>query len=229
MMIGILCFFVAANYAHSFSPSSNGFHTIKSWDQVSEPCDCDKGGRRYGPNWSVDENLEPKETPGKTGAMVWSIPFNSTYVYPEMRPDLPVGKVLRSRPNLGICMSGGGMRAATCALGWYRGLNHLNLLQKARFISASSGSTWTTLPLICRHLLQKKELGTDIELDDFVGKFGGKYDDHTVLKERSIIGDNLVNANILDTEFKSNTPGFSAWSTGALYSSYHSVSLYLSF
>jgi hypothetical protein len=98
------------------------------------------------------------------------------------------------------------MRAATCALGWYRGLNHLHLLQKVRYVSANSGATWTSLPLTCRCLLQKKELGTDIDLDDFVGKYGGKYDEHTVLRERSIIGDNLVNANILDPEFVSKTP-----------------------
>jgi len=212
MMITLLYFFAAANYAHSFSLPSSGFRTIKSWDQVSEPWD--KAGRRYGPNWSVDENLEPKETPGQTGAMVWPIPFNSTYVYPEMRPDLPVGKLLRSRPNLGICMSGGGMRAATCALGWYRGLNHLNLLQKARYVSANSGATWTSLPLICRSLLQKKELGTNIDLDDYLGKYEGKYDELSVHEERSIIGANLVKANILDPKFNSTTPGFNAWSTG---------------
>jgi hypothetical protein len=124
-------------------------------------------------------------------------------------------------------MSGGGMRAATCALGWYRGLNKLNLLQKARYVSANSGATWTTLPLICRSLLQKKELGTDIDLDEYVGKYGGKYDENTVLRERSIIGDNLVNANILDLNpgpgFMFKTPGFTAWSTGAFCFLHHSL------
>jgi len=212
MMIGLLYFFVAANYAHSFALPSIGFHSIKSWDDVSEPPD--KAGRRYGPNWSVDDNLEPKATPGQTGAMVWSIPFNSSYVYPEMRPDLPVGKLLRSRPNLGICMSGGGMRAATCALGWYRALNHLNLLQKARFLSGNSGATWTSLPLTCRSLLQKKELGTDIDLDDYLGKYEGKYDDISV-EERSLIGKNLAEANMLDPKVNGTISGFNAWSTGA--------------
>jgi hypothetical protein len=87
MIIGILYFFVATHYAYSLSLPHSGFHAIKSWDQVSEPWD--RPGRRYGPNWSVDENLEPKETPGQTGALAWSIPFNSTFTYPEMRPDLP--------------------------------------------------------------------------------------------------------------------------------------------
>ena len=194
------------------SPPSIGFHSIKSWDDISEPWG--KEGRRYGPNWSVDENLEPMSTPGRTGAMVWAIPPNSAFTYPELRPDLPVGKLLRSRPNLGICMSGGGMRAATCALGWYRGLHHLNLLQKARYISATSGATWTSLPLSCRSLLQKKELGTDIDLDDYLGKYEGKFNEHTVHEERSIIGKNLVKADVLDPKFCTTTPGFNAWSTG---------------
>lgn len=182
---------------HSFSLPSTGFRSIKSWDDVKEPWD--KAGRRYGPNWSVDDNLDPVETPGQTGAMVWPIPYNSSYVHPEMRADLPVGKFLRSRPNLGICMSGGGMRAAICALGWYRGLNHLNLLQKARYVSANSGATWTSLPLICRSILEKKELGTDIDLDEYLGKYEGKYDDISV-EEKSLIGKNLAEANILDPE-----------------------------
>ncbi|KAK1746153.1 hypothetical protein QTG54_002760 [Skeletonema marinoi] len=197
MVISLLYFFAAANLVHSFSLPSTGFRSIKSWDDVKEPWD--KAGRRYGPNWSVDDNLDPVETPGQTGAMVWPIPYNSSYVHPEMRADLPVGKFLRSRPNLGICMSGGGMRAATCALGWYRGLNHLNLLQKARYVSANSGATWTSLPLTCRSILEKKELGTDIDLDEYLGKYEGKYDDICV-EEKSLIGKNLVEANILDPE-----------------------------
>ncbi len=97
-MITLLYILAAANYAHSFSlpASSVGSHSIKSWDDVSEPWD--KAGRRYGPNWSIGENLEPVQTPGQTGAMVWSIPFNSTYVHPEMRPDLPVGKYFGAVP-----------------------------------------------------------------------------------------------------------------------------------
>lgn len=214
-MITLIYVLGAANYAQSFSlpAPSIGFHSIKSWDDISEPWD--KAGRRYGPNWSIDENNEPVQTPGQTGAMVWSIPFNSTYVYPEMRPDLPVGAQLRSRPNLGICMSGGGMRAATCALGWYRGLNHLNLLQKARYVSANSGATWTSLPLSCRSLLQKKETGKDINLDDWLGKYEGKYDDHaTTHEEKSIIGKNLVEADMLNPSFNTTIAGFNAWSNG---------------
>ena len=51
--------------------------------------------------------------------IAWAFSSDPTdFVYPELREDLPVGQWLRSRKNLGISMSGGGMRAATCALGW---------------------------------------------------------------------------------------------------------------
>jgi hypothetical protein len=54
-------------------------------------------------------------------------------------------------------------------------------------VSANSGATWTSLPLTCRALLQKKELGTDMDLDEYVSV--GKYEDTVLrLRERSILG-----------------------------------------
>jgi len=190
----VISLLLASNYAHSFSLPSSGVTKLRSWDQVSEPPA--ERGRRYGPNYSIDENQEPKELAGKTGAMVWAID-DSAYTHPEKRSDFPVGKWLESRPSLGICMSGGGLRAATCALGWWRGLNHLNLLQKSRYVGANSGATWTTLPLFCRQMLEKKETGKSIDYDEYLGT----YDKDSVLEgktELGTIGKILVESNVLD-------------------------------
>ena len=154
--------------------------------------------QRYGPNWSIDPtSLKPVETTGKTGVMVWAIE-DSSFDYPELRSDLPVGKWLNSRPNLGICMSGGGMMAATCALSWYRALNHLDLLSSARYFGANSGATWTTLPLFTRQMLEKKDDNIDADNEYFFGKYLDP--DDIILDEEQYgrIGKILQESNILD-------------------------------
>lgn len=49
-----------------------------------------------------------------------------------------------ARPNIGVCFSGGGSRAMTCAWGQLLGLKTLNLMDKVRYISSVSGGTWTS-------------------------------------------------------------------------------------
>ncbi|WIA35178.1 hypothetical protein OEZ86_003644 [Tetradesmus obliquus] len=50
--------------------------------------------------------------------------------------------LLQRKPNLGICVSGGGMRATTLALGWVRALWQMGVLQQARYIASNSGGSW---------------------------------------------------------------------------------------
>lgn len=45
-------------------------------------------------------------------------------------------------PRIGICMSGGGVRAATCSYGFIAGLNEIGLLDAVTYAAALSGSTW---------------------------------------------------------------------------------------
>ncbi len=46
--------------------------------------------------------------------------------------------------NVGVGASGGGSRALTATLGYYRGLTHLGLMDKVRYISAVSGGAWAS-------------------------------------------------------------------------------------
>lgn len=69
------------------------------------------------------------------------------FAFPEARL-LPE---LRRKENLGIAISGGGTRSSVAALGQFRGLRKLGLLQKARYISAISGGAWLATPYVYAH------------------------------------------------------------------------------
>lgn len=45
-------------------------------------------------------------------------------------------------PRIALCLSGGGMRAATCSVGLFEGLNQLGLLDAITWVSGLSGSSW---------------------------------------------------------------------------------------
>lgn len=62
-------------------------------------------------------------------------------------PELATPLVDRTS-NTGICLSGGGTRAMAAGIGQLRGLRALGLLDKVRYISAVSGGTWVSGPLL---------------------------------------------------------------------------------
>ncbi|NHF65840.1 hypothetical protein [Xanthomonas hortorum] len=66
-----------------------------------------------------------------------------------------------SSDKVGICLSGGGSRALSCALGQLRGLRSLGLLDKVAAISSVSGGTWANVLFTY--------LPTSISDDDFLG------------------------------------------------------------
>jgi hypothetical protein len=50
-------------------------------------------------------------------SFAWPTP-HPKYVHPELQTDFAVGRLLSDKADVGIAMSGGGMRAAACTLGW---------------------------------------------------------------------------------------------------------------
>lgn len=69
------------------------------------------------------------------------------FIYPEMG-DAELRVVgLSDRPNLGLAFSGGGTRSASATLGQLRGLRALGLLDRARYISCVSGSSFPNTAL----------------------------------------------------------------------------------
>lgn len=62
-------------------------------------------------------------------------------------PDLDLEDI-NSKPNVGIAFSGGGPVAASITLGQTRALDHLGILDKVRYVSCVSASTWTLVPFM---------------------------------------------------------------------------------
>ncbi|MDY6855867.1 MAG: hypothetical protein SWO11_14395 [Thermodesulfobacteriota bacterium] len=69
---------------------------------------------------------------------------NSANTYPKNGDNPTITNSDTLRPNIGICFSGGGSRALTCAWGQMLGLRTLNLIDKVRYISSVSGGTWAS-------------------------------------------------------------------------------------
>ncbi len=72
----------------------------------------------------------PKQT---LNARVW-VSQGENYTFPESTHGV--------NTRTGICLSGGGTRALTAAMGQLRGLRKLNLLSEVDYLSSVSGGTW---------------------------------------------------------------------------------------
>jgi hypothetical protein len=66
------------------------------------------------------------------------------------------------KPNFGVAISGGGMRAAALGLGWLRALNNHGLLTQARYVSVNSGASWVTQPLLWSAVRHEPEPTADM-------------------------------------------------------------------
>jgi len=77
---------------------------------------------------------------------------------------------LKSKANFGVCVSGGGMRAASLAYGWVRALHEMGILQKARYLSSNSGGSWFTGPFSYTQVSLSKLLGETIHPKDITLK-----------------------------------------------------------
>ena len=83
---------------------------------------------------------------GTVRARVWTGVGSPGFIFPELRSaeadGLKALQILQAKPNFAICLSGGGFRATTCALGWVRILRREGILQQARFMTSNSGGSW---------------------------------------------------------------------------------------
>lgn len=77
------------------------------------------------------------------------------FVYPEMQAtnegDIPFGyAAIQSRPNSGICISGGGSISASLIAGYFAALSDssVNIMNNLRYISGVSGGTWGSAPYV---------------------------------------------------------------------------------
>ena len=68
----------------------------------------------------------------------------SANIYSKDKDNPTITNSDESKSNIGLCFSGGGSRAMTCAWGQMLGLSELNLMDKIRYISSVSGGTWAS-------------------------------------------------------------------------------------
>lgn len=87
---------------------------------------------------------------------VWLNSDNKDFIYPE-------NDIINDKLDIGLCLSGGGMRACNFSFGCLRSLYELNLLDKIKYISANSGSTWIVTPL--------SYMNQNINLNNFFDKY----------------------------------------------------------
>ena len=80
-------------------------------------------------------------------------PVNEHLVFPE-------SDMLKDKADVGISLSGGGVRAAVVAVGWLQVLHELKVLHKVKYVSSISGGSWTSAPMS----------NCDSDMDTFLGK-----------------------------------------------------------
>ena len=80
-------------------------------------------------------------------------PVGGNLVFPE-------SDVISDKEEVGIALSGGGMRAAVLAVGWLQVFHELNVLHKVKYVSSISGGSWTSAPMS----------NCESDMDTFLGK-----------------------------------------------------------
>ncbi|EFJ46764.1 hypothetical protein VOLCADRAFT_92900 [Volvox carteri f. nagariensis] len=89
--------------------------------------------------------------PHTTSVKAWPARPDGTICFPELDdPDFAVPG-LGDKAPIAVCISGGGFRATTLGLGWLRGLQHLGLLNRVRYLSVISGASWLGAALSFQH------------------------------------------------------------------------------
>ncbi|KXZ51366.1 hypothetical protein GPECTOR_13g855 [Gonium pectorale] len=106
----------------------------------------------------VDAGAQRPDVPVKT----WVAGPDGRLGFPEL--DDPEFRIpaLDDKAPLAICISGGGFRATTLGLGWLRGLHHLGVLERAKYLMVCSGASWLGAA-VC---FQKKS-----SLEEFLGPY----------------------------------------------------------
>ncbi len=103
----------------------------------------------------------------------------SANVYPRNDGNTTITHSDPEKAHIGLCFSGGGSRALTCAWGQILGLRKLNLMEKARYISSVSGGTWASsiYSYLPDHISDEALLGTYYPPEDLsLTKEAGKLD-----------------------------------------------------
>lgn len=115
--------------------------------------------------WRPEEECE---------AQIWLGVGRKGFVFPELRRDGTGVPAVLQKDDFAICVSGGGMRATTCALGWVRALYALGILQRARYLCSNSGGSWFNICFSYQEVADNEVfLGPYIQPEDLTWKLAG--------------------------------------------------------
>jgi hypothetical protein len=136
---------------------------------------------------------------------VWLGANQQGFVYPELRPGNLGSTELLSKCNVGVAISGGGLRAASLGIGWLRGLYELGLLQDIRYLSTVSGGSWAAtllflLPVDSKDPNNSRDI--DAQCDTYLGKF--LYPEQCSLEKLEALDPQCHAASIADVNFVSS-------------------------
>jgi len=114
-----------------------------------------------GANVTSDDPLNYKLILGDNAIKAWSVP-TSYGDYPEAS-----NKSITQKYSFGIALSGGGMRAASNALGCLHSFYHnKNALNEARYVSVNSGASWVTNIAIFAALAKVQGEQENLDIND---------------------------------------------------------------
>lgn len=83
--------------------------------------------------------------------------YNTVYFTHDIEKDL-----LKDKDDVGLCFSGGGPRSFSATLGYLRALHKFDILDKVKYVSCVSGSTWAWVPFTYVNDNMEQFLGLDI-------------------------------------------------------------------
>jgi len=119
-------------------------------------------------------------------ARVWTVPRS---IFPEQQ-EMP--ELFSRTEDVGLALSGGGIRASCESFGVLQALHKLGLLSKVRYVSSNSGSSWLNAPF--------SYLPADYDLDQFFD--GGKPLGPAALSPERL--EEMVSGSFLDVASKAH-------------------------
>lgn len=132
-------------------------------------------------------NYEHDKIKKKIRYKMWLNIDNDEFIHPENFEN-----TIENKEDIGLALPGGGMRACSTSLGFLRGLHKLNILNRIKYISSVSGSSWVVGPM---SYMDEKIFN----LDDFFGEYVPPND--LTIEKLSKIDDNNFSSLLPNNNF----------------------------
>jgi len=130
------------NMVHEAHPEEMEEPAAQTDDQMEE-IEEEQSQKPVEEEWEMVDDVPPLTNQTGARAIISNINQIPDFEFPETSQLDKLGKA-----SIGIAFSGGGARSASCTLGQLRGLHALGLIDRTRYFSSVSGSSWTLVPFL---------------------------------------------------------------------------------